>query len=161
VETQTKTFCKPQILTEKRNLRSPKKRSDSGLCQVALGDWPRKDKAMAPTTPTTAPYPHSSPPRRPSLKRKCTLPTYVQQEDRLNVLLVGNASSFHWELMFCSWDTLSVHLELLLFSLGTHFMFIEDTSSVRWERLFSVNWEFMFCSLGTDVFVRWGHSLNQ
>jgi hypothetical protein len=46
VETQTKTFCKPQILTEKRNLRSPKKRSDSGLCQVALGDWPRKDKAM-------------------------------------------------------------------------------------------------------------------
>jgi hypothetical protein len=39
--------------------------------------------------------------------------------------------------MFCSLDTHSVHLELLLFSLGTHFMFIEDTCSVRWERLFS------------------------
>jgi hypothetical protein len=30
-------------------------------------------------------------------------------------------------------------------------MFIEDTCSVRWERLFSGHWEFMFCSLGTDV----------
>jgi hypothetical protein len=59
--------------------------------------------------------------------------------------------SVRWEFMFCSLDTHSVHLELLLFSLGTHFMFIEDTCSVRWERLFSVHWEFMFCSLGTDV----------
>jgi hypothetical protein len=156
LETQTKIFCKQQILTEKRSLRSPKKGVTQGFVRwlsvtglARIKRW--ATQPFAPTTPTTAPYPHSSPPRRPSLKRKCALPTYIQQQDRLNVLFVGVACSVLWERMFCSLDTHSVHLELLLFSLGTHFMFIEDICSVRWERLFSVHWEFMFCSLGTDV----------
>lgn len=131
---------------------------------MALGDWPRKDKAMGHPLLQQPPPHHIHillPPRRPSLKRKCALPTYIQQQDDLNVLFVGNACYFHWELMFCSLHTHSVHLELMLFSFRTHFMFIEDTCFVRWERLFSGHWEFMFCSLGTDGFVRWGHSLNQ
>lgn len=116
METQTKTFCKPQLLTEKRSLRSPKKRSDSGLCQVALGDWPRKDKAVGHPLLQQPPPHHIHillPPRRPSLKRKCALPTYIQQQDDLNVLFVGVACS--------------VRCESMLFSLGTHVLFVAHT----------------------------------
>jgi len=126
VETRTKTFCKPQILTEKRSLRSPKKRSDSGLCQVALGDWPRKDKAMGHTAIRSYNTHHRtkstffSP--TTTIAEAETRAAYLRPTTRPpNVLFVGIACSVRWERMF--------------FSLGTHILFVGHT----------------FCSFGTPV----------
>jgi hypothetical protein len=152
------TFCKPQILTEKRSLRKGVTQgfvrwlSVTGLARIkrwAIRSYDTHHRTIStffsPTTTIAEAEMRAAYLHRTTRPPKCSV-----RWGRLFCSL-GTNDLFFGELTFCSLDKHSVHLELLLFSSGTHLMFIEDTCSVRWERFFSVHWEFMFCSLGTDV----------